>query len=78
MLRRLDLRGTGTDDLRRRLPRPAAQTEPPVYVVRAVLAEVERGGDGALRSLTERFDGVRIDELRVPPGEPAAALAAIP
>jgi histidinol dehydrogenase len=31
-----------------------------------------------LRSLTERFDGVRIDELRVPPGEPAATLAAIP
>jgi histidinol dehydrogenase len=78
VLRRLDLRGTGTDDLRRRLPRPAAQTEPPVDEVRAVLAEVERGGDGALRSLTERFDGVRIDELRVPPGEPAAALAAIP
>src|ERR687898_427120 len=78
VLRRLDLRGTGADDRRRRLPRPAAQSEPPVDEVRAVLAEVESGGDGALRSLTERFDGVRIDELRVPPGEPAAALAAIP
>src|ERR687897_871089 len=76
--RRLDWRGPGTDALRRRLPRPAAQTEPPVEDVRAVLAEVESGGDEALRSLTERFDGVRIDELRVPPGEPAAALAAIP
>ncbi len=43
-----------------------------------MLAEVESGGDEALRSLTERFDGVRIDELRVPPGELAAALAAIP
>src|SRR5215204_2923604 len=78
VLRRLDLRGTGTDDLRRRLPRPAAWTEPPVEEVRAVLAEVESGGDEALRSLTERFDGVRIDDLRVPPDEPAAALAAIP
>src|ERR687898_728965 len=78
VLRRLDLRGTGADDRRRRLPRPAAQSEPPVDEVRAVLAEVESGGDGALRSLTERFDGVRIDELRVAPGEPAAALAAIP
>ncbi|MGH9111644.1 MAG: histidinol dehydrogenase, partial [Acidimicrobiales bacterium] len=78
MLRRLDLRGTGADDLRRRLPRPAAQTEPPVDEVRAVLAAVESGGDEAVRSLTERFDGVRIGELRVPADELTAALAAIP
>jgi histidinol dehydrogenase len=78
VLRRLDLRGTGTDDLRRRLPRPRSQTEPPVDDVRAVLAEVRERGDDALRDLTERFDGVRIDDLRVPPAEVAAALDTIP
>jgi histidinol dehydrogenase len=78
VLRRLDLRGTGTDDLRRRLPRPPSQTEPPVDDVRAVLAEVRERGDDALRDLTERFDGVRIDDLRVPPAEVAAALDTIP
>ena len=78
MLRRLDLRGTGTDDLRRRLPRPAAQTEPPIDEVRALLAEVREHGDDALRSFAARFDGVELDELRVPPGEVTAALDEIP
>ena len=78
MLRRLDLRGTGTADLRSRLPRPAAQAEPPVDEVRAVLAEVRDGGDDAVRLLIRRFDGVEVDELRVPPTEVAAALDRIP
>jgi histidinol dehydrogenase len=81
VLRRLDLRGTGLtdpDDLRRRLPRPSAQTEPPVDEVRAVLDDVREHGDEALRRLTERFDRVRIDELRVPPAEVAAAPDRIP
>jgi histidinol dehydrogenase len=78
VLRRLDLRGTGTDDLRRRLPRPPSQTEPPVDEVRAVLAEVREHGDAALRDLTERFDGVRIDDLRVPSADVGAALDAVP
>ena len=78
VLRRLDLRGTGTGDLRRRLPRPAAQSEPPVDEVRAVLAAVRDRGDDALRELTERFDGVRIDDIRVPPEALTAALDAIP
>ncbi|HLT69823.1 MAG TPA: histidinol dehydrogenase [Acidimicrobiales bacterium] len=78
MLRRLDLRGTGTDDLRRRLPRPAAQTEPPVEEVRAVLAEVRERGDAALRDFAARFDGVELDDLRVPPDEVARALDEIP
>jgi len=78
VLRRLDLRGTGTDDLRRRLPRPAAQTEPPVEEVRAVLAEVRERGDAALRDFAARFDGVELDDLRVPPDEVARALDEIP
>ena len=78
VLRRLDLRETGTDDLRRRLPRPAAQTEPPIDEVRSLLAEVREHGDAAVRSFAARFDGVQLDELRVPQDEVAAALDEIP
>ena len=78
VLRRLDLRGTGTDDLRRRLPRPTAQTEPPIGEVRAVLDEVRADGDAALRRFAERFDGVVLDDLRVAPDDVAAALDEIP
>jgi histidinol dehydrogenase len=45
--------------------------------VRAILADVRSGGDAAVRDLTERFAGVAIDDLRVPPAELAAALAGL-
>jgi histidinol dehydrogenase len=48
--------------------------EPPIDEVRALLADVRRRGDEALRELTARFDGAAIDELRVPPADVAAAL----
>jgi histidinol dehydrogenase len=54
------------------------QVEPPIDEVRALLADVRARGDQALRDLTKRFDGVRIDALRVPPEEVAAALQLIP
>jgi len=76
VLKRLDLRGV-SGDLRGRLPRPAAQVEPPIEEVRALLADVRERGDEALRELTARFDEAEIDELRVPPAEVAAALDAI-
>ena len=77
MLRRLDLRGAGSD-LRGRLPRPQAQVEPPIDEVRALLADVRARGDEALRELTLRFDGAEVDELRVPQEALAGALDAIP
>ncbi|MGH9283406.1 MAG: histidinol dehydrogenase, partial [Acidimicrobiales bacterium] len=77
MLTRLDLRGS-TGDWRDRLPRPVAATNLPVDAVRAILDQVRTGGDAAVRDLTERFDGVRLDDLRVPPAEVEAALGAIP
>jgi histidinol dehydrogenase len=73
VLQRLDLRGV-SGDLRSRLPRPAAQVEPPIDEVRAVLADVRARGDEALRELTARFDGAEIDELRVPPADVAKAI----
>ncbi len=36
---------------------------------REIVAAVRAGGDAALRDLTERFDGVRVDELRVSTAE---------
>lgn len=72
----LDLRGTPTGDahqLRQVLPRPKAAEEPPIEQVRAVIEEVRAGGDEALRSLTQRFDGVTIDAVPVPDEEVASA-----
>jgi histidinol dehydrogenase len=77
MLRRLDLRGV-TGDLRSVLPRPHAAVEPPIADVQAILADVEARGDDALREYTARFDGVPVEELRVPPEQVKAALDEIP
>jgi histidinol dehydrogenase len=77
LLTRLDLRGA-TASLDELLPAPGAIPEGPMEVVRDILAQVRRDGDAALRDLTERLDGVRIDALRVSSGEIAAALESIP
>lgn len=77
MLQRLDLRGV-RGDLAGVLPRPQVAGDEPVAAVRAILEEVRGGGDDALRACTERFDGVRLDDLRVPAAESEAALGAIP
>ncbi len=74
MLNRLDLRGEGTD-VADRLPRPDLAGDEPVAVVRELIAEVRRSGDDALRRLTERFDGVALDAIRVPADELDRALA---
>lgn len=42
--------------------------------VREILSDVRERGDEAVRDLTERFDGVRPSEFRVPPAEIAGAL----
>jgi histidinol dehydrogenase len=77
-LRRLDLRGVAAADVAASLPRPAAEEIFPVEAVRSILDQVRAGGDDALRTLTARFDGVEVDELRVPPSEAADALERIP
>jgi len=77
MLTRLDLRGAGRD-LRARLPRPAQPGAGPIDAVREILAAVAARGDAAVREYTERFDGVALDELRVPASEVNAALEETP
>jgi histidinol dehydrogenase len=59
------------------LPRPDVEEAFPSDAVRAVLDEVRAGGDEAVRALTERFDGVVIDTLRVPAADLEAALAGL-
>jgi histidinol dehydrogenase len=77
MLKRLDLRGRAGDPLDS-LPRPAAASDLPVAAVKAIIAEVRERGDAALIELTERFDGVRLDSVRVPQADIDAALGAVP
>jgi len=79
-LRRLDLRGFAGDrhQLSALLPRPVDEQDRSSESVAAIIAEVRAGGDDALRALTARFDGVAIDELRVPAAEIRAALARVP
>src|SRR4051794_16432211 len=78
VLTRLDVRGA--PDLRSVLPRPVAggADETIVATVRSILVDVRERGDDALRELTERFDGVRIDDVLVDPADCKAALDAIP
>ncbi|HEX4244553.1 MAG TPA: histidinol dehydrogenase, partial [Acidimicrobiales bacterium] len=72
-LRRIDLRGV-TGDLRSALPRPADEQERSSDAVADIIAEVKVGGDAAVRRLTERFDHVVLDDVRVPAAEIQAAL----
>ncbi|HEY5097520.1 MAG TPA: histidinol dehydrogenase, partial [Acidimicrobiales bacterium] len=79
-LRRLDLRGfTGNRRaLRDALPRPTDEQDRSSEAVAAIVAEVRTDGDTALRRLTQQFDGVTVDELRVPESEIQGALSRIP
>jgi histidinol dehydrogenase len=73
----LDLRGVKADELTAALPRPATEDSFPSVEVRSILDAVRAGGDAAVRELTEAFDQVEIDVLRVGPEELAAAREAI-
>jgi histidinol dehydrogenase len=75
VLSRLDLRGC--TDFAAALPRPEPGAGP-VAAVREIIEAVRTRGDAALRELTERFDGCHVDDLRVSPGEIAAALDTVP
>ncbi|MDA3914913.1 histidinol dehydrogenase [Oleiagrimonas sp.] len=60
------------------LQRPAqARSRERAEAVAAIIAEVRRDGDTALRALTERLDGCRLDELAVPAADFDAAQATL-
>ncbi|HXY95134.1 MAG TPA: histidinol dehydrogenase, partial [Acidimicrobiia bacterium] len=72
MINRLDLRGAA--DFAALLQPPLGDDDATV-AARALVAEVRARGDAALRELTERFDGPRVDDLRVPAAALRDALA---
>ncbi|MBV9096642.1 MAG: histidinol dehydrogenase, partial [Frankiaceae bacterium] len=76
MLSRLDLRGR-TADPRRVLPRARLDVDAAVSAVRPVVDDVRDRGLAAVLDATERYDGVRLESLRVPPAALADALAAL-
>jgi histidinol dehydrogenase len=76
MLRRLDLRGRADNEVLV-LPRPELG-EGPVGQVRSILADVQERGDDALREITERIDGVVLDNLRVDDEQIDKAMTRIP
>lgn len=59
--------------IERNAPRDADVTA----TVAAIISEVERDGDAALRRFAFRFDGARLEALEVTPDEVAAARAAV-
>jgi histidinol dehydrogenase len=66
VLTRLDLRGDRRGDPRAVLPRAQLDVEVAVEAVRPVCEAVRDRGAIAVRELTETYDDVRLDELRVP------------
>ena len=79
MLRTLDLRGETLDSrtLRGRVPRAELDVEAALLQVHPIAEQVRDGGADALRALGERFDGVRVQDLRVPAQAINDALAAL-
>ncbi|HXQ43309.1 MAG TPA: histidinol dehydrogenase [Acidimicrobiales bacterium] len=77
LLTRLDLRGVPAAGMAAVVPRPTSEASFPSPEVRAILDEVRTGGDGAVRDLTQRFDGVALDSAAVSPDDIADAREAI-
>jgi histidinol dehydrogenase len=76
VLTRIDLRGRGVDP-RRLLPRAQLDVSAAIERVRPLVEDVRAHGFAAIRAATERFDGVRLERLRVPAEALAAAERAL-
>jgi histidinol dehydrogenase len=76
VISRLDLR-TSTDDPRSVLPRARLDVEAAVELVRPTVEAVRDRGRAAIVELTERFDKVHLEELRVPAAALGGALEAL-
>lgn len=69
MIQRIDLRGADRSgvDYRAAVPRADFDVEAAVPAVHAICEAVRTRGIEAIREYGERFDGVRVDEIRVAP-----------
>ncbi len=75
MIRRIDLRGAGPEtDYRAAVPRADFDIEAAVPAVHAICEEVRTRGIDAIVEFGERFDGVRLDDIRVAPETMRTAL----
>ncbi len=79
-MRRIDLRGVAAEgsaplDYRAVVPRAEFDVESATHVVAPIIAEVRARGVEAVLELTEKFDGVRLDDVRVAPEVLAECLA---
>ena len=79
MVERLDARGMSSEEVVARLRRPGGFLSPEVRdAARRIVEDVRARGDEALLEYTERFDGVRLDRLRVPHKEIETSRASLP
>ena len=76
VLPRTDVRGL-TGDLRAQLVRPDPAGAGVAAAALEIVAAVRTRGDAAVRELTERFDGCRLDDFAVGAAERDAALGRI-
>ena len=76
MLRRIDFRGAPLPG-DAPLPRAALDVDAAVEAIRPVVEAVRDRGAEAVREATERFDGVTVTDLRVPPDALARALTGL-
>jgi histidinol dehydrogenase len=75
MIRRIDLRGADRGvDYREAVPRADFDVEAAVPAVHAICEAVRTRGVEAIQELSEKFDGVRVDDLRVAPEALGTAL----
>jgi len=74
MIRRIDLRGSAPADYRDVVPRAEVDVDAAVEIVRPLCEEVRTRGVEAIRELSERFDGIAPEHMRVPQDLLAAAL----
>lgn len=78
LIRRIDLRDAGSDvDYRAAVPRADFDVEAAVPAVHAICEEVRTRGLDAIVDFGEKFDGVRVDDIRVAPAAMQAALDAL-
>src|SRR5262245_56274742 len=74
-IRRIDLRGTTTTDYRNVVPRADLDVDAAVEAVRPICDAVRTRGVEAILELSQRFDGVAPEQLRVPQEALDGALA---
>ncbi len=75
MIRRIDLRGRAPEDYREVVPRADVDVDAAVEAVRPICDAVRTRGAEAIAELSERFDGVVPEHLRVPTAALDRALA---